>query len=129
MTVPDKHQKISLTIRLDKWLHDKIEAAAGQKTKNEFITTVLIAHLDTPQTHQNLTNPAPTNAPPEILKELEMKNEIIRVLEGRVMDLQSQNGFLVQDHIRISSQLDRLLMPSQEEQKEKGKTWWHFWKK
>jgi hypothetical protein len=24
---------------------------------------------------------------------------------------------------------EKLLMPSQEEQKEKGKQWWHFWKK
>nr|WAH99906.1 MAG: hypothetical protein OI716_00665 [Candidatus Methanoperedens sp.]WAI00060.1 MAG: hypothetical protein OI720_00510 [Candidatus Methanoperedens sp.] len=50
-----------------------------------------------------------------------MKDEIIRILEGRVKDLQSQNSFLIQDHTRISGQLDRLLMPSQEEQKEKGK--------
>jgi glycine cleavage system aminomethyltransferase T len=46
-----------------------------------------------------------------------------------VKDLQSQNGFLIQDHTRISGQLDRLLMPSQEEQKEKGKKWFEFWKK
>jgi hypothetical protein len=129
MIAPDKHQKISLTIRLDKWLYDKLESSVGQKTKNEYITTVLIEHLDAPQTHQNLTSPAPTNTPPEILKELEMKNEIIRVLEGRVTDLQSQNGFLIQDHTRLSGQLDRLLMPSQEEQKEKGKKWFEFWKK
>ena len=64
----------------------------------------------------------------ELLTKLELKEEIIRILEGRVKDIQSQNGFLIQDHIRISGQLDRLLMPSQEEQKEKGKQWWQFWK-
>jgi hypothetical protein len=129
MTAPDTHQKIPLTIRLDKWLHDKLEAAAGQKTKNEYIKEILIAHLDAPDTHQTYTTPAPTSAPPEILKELELKNEIILILEGRVKDLQSQNGFLIQDHTRISGQLDRLLMPSQEEQKEKGKKWFEFWKR
>jgi hypothetical protein len=129
MSEPDIHQKIPLTIRLEKWLYDKLELSAGQKTKNEFITEILVTHMGTPQTHQNITSSAPTNAPPEILKEIEMKNEIIQVLEGRVKDLQSQNGFLIQDHTRISGQLDRLLMPSQEEQKEKGKQWWQFWKR
>jgi hypothetical protein len=43
----------------------------------------------------------------------------IKVFEGRVQDLQNQNGFLIQDHTRISGQLDRLLMPSQEEQKKR----------
>jgi cupin superfamily acireductone dioxygenase involved in methionine salvage len=128
MTAPDTHQKIPLTIRLDKGLHDKLVSAAGQKTKNEFITEILTAHLDAPQVHQERTTPAPTIAPPEILKELELKDEIIKVLEGRVKDLQNQNGFLIQDHTRISGQLDRLLMPSQEEQKEKGKKWFEFWK-
>lgn len=127
MSEPDIHQKIPLTIRLEKWLYDKLESAAGKKTKNEFITEILVTHLDAPQTHQNVTSPAPTNAPPEILKEIELKNEIIRVLEGRVKDLQSQNGFLIQDHTRISGQLDRLLMPSQEEITKKS--WWQFWKR
>ena len=53
----------------------------------------------------------------------------IAILEGRVKDLQSQNGFLIQDHTRISGQLDRLLAPSQEEQKEKSKKWFEFWKR
>lgn len=127
MSESDIHQKIPLTIRLEKWLHDKIVSSAGQKTKNEYITEILISHLDAPTAHQTGTTPAPTTAPPEILKELDMKNEIIRVLEGRVKDLQSQNGFLIQDHIRISGQLDRLLMPSPEEITKKF--WWQFWKK
>jgi hypothetical protein len=60
------------------------------------------------------------------LTKLELKDEIIRVLEGRVQNLQNQNGFLIQDHTRISGQLDRLLMPSQEEIVKKS--WWKFWK-
>jgi len=123
---PDLHQKIPLTIRLEKWLLEKLETAAEQKTKNEYITDILIAHLDAPQQHQERTTSAPTTAPPEILKELELKDEIIKVLEGRVKDLQFQNGFLIQDHTRISGQLDRLLMPAPEEIIKKN--WWQFWK-
>jgi len=86
MTAPPLHQKIPLTIRLDKWLHDKLEAAAGEKSKNDYITAVLLAHLDAPIAHLDRTNSAPTTAPPEILKELEMKDKIIHVLEGKMTD-------------------------------------------
>ncbi len=55
-----------------------------------------------------------------------LENNIL-ILEGRIKDLQSQNGFLIQDHTRIVDQLDRLLMPSQEEISKKS--WWQFWKK
>jgi len=48
-----------------------------------------------------------TPAPPEIVKEIELK-ERIQILEGRVKALQNQNGFLIQDHTRISGQLERL---------------------
>jgi flagellar biosynthesis/type III secretory pathway chaperone len=126
MTAPDTHQKIPLTIRLEKWLHDKIVSAAGQKTKNEFITEILIAHLDAPQAHQDRTNDAPTSAPLELLKELELKDEIIRAKDQTIKNLENQNGFLIQDHTRLSGQLDRLLMPSQEEITKKA--WWKFWK-
>jgi ribosomal protein S13 len=69
----------------------------------------------------------------DVAKDLEHereKNKLlennIRTLEERIKDLQSQNGFLIQDHTRISGQLNRLLMPSPEEITKK--TWWQFWK-
>jgi cupin superfamily acireductone dioxygenase involved in methionine salvage len=126
---PDKklseHRLISLTIRFDPETYEKLIAIAGDKSKAEYIRAVLIAHLSAPQEHRKSTEGAP-------LEMLQAKNEsleeLIRAKDANIKDLQNQIGFLTQDHVRISGQLDRLLMPSKEEQKEKGKKWFEFWK-
>jgi metal-responsive CopG/Arc/MetJ family transcriptional regulator len=63
---------------------------------------------------------------------LQAKNESMENLMNSkdltIKTLENEVGFLIQDHTRISGQLDRLLMPSKEERKEKGKKWFEFWK-
>ncbi len=119
----------TISIRLDDDVITKIEELRGSEHKSDFYRK-LIEHALNTFAHKGLQGDdkpiTSTNTPPEVLKELEMKNEIIRVLEGRVKDLQNQNGFLIQDHTRISGQLDRLLAPAQEEIIKKA--WWQFWK-
>jgi hypothetical protein len=142
MTAPDTHQKIPLTIRLEKWLFDKLEAAAGQKTKNEYIKEILIAHLGAPEAHQISTTTAPTlhqertrSAPEqdigessrELIIELELKDKIIEAKDQTIRTLENQNGFLIAEFQRERSLNERLLMPSQEEQKDKPR-WFEFWK-
>jgi metal-responsive CopG/Arc/MetJ family transcriptional regulator len=63
-----------------------------------------------------------------IEKQKTTDEQVIEVLEGRVKDLQTQNGFLIQEHTYQKNLNERLLMPSQEERKEKPR-WFEFWKK
>jgi cupin superfamily acireductone dioxygenase involved in methionine salvage len=64
--------------------------------------------------------------PPGILEaKVESLEELIKAKNENITDLQNQVGFLTQDHIRISGQLDRLLMPPQEVNVKK---WFQFWK-
>ena len=121
-----EHRLRSLTIRLEEETYSKLISIAGDKSKAEYIRTVLIAHLGAPKEHREST----TEEPPGILEaKIESLEGLIKAKNENIKDLQNQVGFLIQDHVRISGQLDRLLMPSQEEQKEKGKKWFEFWKK
>ncbi len=116
----------SLTIRLEEETYLKLIAIAGEKSKAEYIRAVLVAHLGASQEHRERT----AGEPQEILHaKIESLEELLKAKNENIKDLQNQVGFLTQDHVRISGQLDRLLMPSQEEQKEKGKKWFEFWKK
>jgi hypothetical protein len=113
----------TFSIRIEEDLFDKVEAARGDKARTDFIREVILSYFVTkssPELNQNS---------PELLKEIELKNEIIRAKDQTIKSLENQVGFLIADHSRISGQLDRLLIPSQEEQKEKGKKWFEFWKK
>ncbi len=121
-----EHRLRSLTIRLEEETYSKLIATAGDKSKAEYIRAVLIAHLSAPKEHREST----VGETPGILgAKIESLEELIKAKNENIKDLQNQVGFLTQDHVRISGQLDRLLMPSQEEQKEKGKKWFEFWKK
>jgi hypothetical protein len=48
--------QINFSVRLEAWLQNKSTAASGQKTRNEFIKEVLIAHLNEPQRNHNEPN-------------------------------------------------------------------------
>ncbi len=119
-----EHRLISLTIRLDPETYTKLIAIAGEKSKAEYIRAVLIAHLSAPEEHLDSTAREPLNM---LQARNESLEELIKAKNENIKDLQNQIGFLTQDHVRISGQLDRLLMPSQEEITKKA--WWHFWKK
>ena len=116
----NEHRLRSLTIRLDPETYEKLIAIAGEKSKAEYIRAVLVAHLSAPQGIAGAPQ-ANLEAKIESLEELiRAKNETIRILE-------EDKGFLTQDHVRISGQLERLLMPSSQEIEKRQ--WWHFWKK
>lgn len=116
----NEHRMRSLTIRLDPETYEKLIAIAGEKSKAEYIRAVLVAHLSAPQGISGAPQER-LEAKIESLEELlKAKNETIRILE-------EDKGFLTQDHVRISGQLNRLLMPSPEEITKKN--WWQFWKK
>ena len=103
--------KKQLNVRISDELFNKIESE--DRSKQDIISDALLLYFDS----KNKLN---------VANELEHEKEKARMLENNIKDLQQQIGFLTQDHIRISGQLDRLLMPSPEEITKKA--WWHFWK-
>jgi cupin superfamily acireductone dioxygenase involved in methionine salvage len=118
-----EHRLRSLTIRLEEETYKKLIAIAGEKSKAEYIRAVLVAHLSAPQEHRDST----AGEPPGILEaKIESLEELLKAKNENIKDLQNQVGFLTQDHVRISGQLDRLLMPSPQEIIKKN--WWQFWK-
>lgn len=124
----NEHRLRSLTIRLEEETYAKLIAIAGEKSKAEYIRAVLIAHLSAPQENRESTAREPQGEPPGILQDkIKSLEELLKAKDLTISTLQNQNGFLIQDHTRISGQLDRLLMPAQEEILKKS--WWQFWKK
>jgi hypothetical protein len=114
---------MNITIRINDELAEEIEKKRGTKPKSDFYREILEQYLISfGDSHEK------DEGRPELLKELELKNELLKSKDLTIKTLENEVGFLIQDHTRISGQLDRLLMPSQEEQKEKGKKWFEFWK-
>jgi len=103
--------KKQLNVRISDELFNKIESE--DRSKQDIISDALLLYFDS----KNKLN---------VANELEHEKEKARMLENNIKDLQQQIGFLTQDHIRISGQLDRLLMPSPQEIMKKN--WWKFWK-
>ncbi len=116
----------TFSVRLDRWLYDKLVAASGTKGKNEYIRNLLIQNLNEQEKNNKITTDEQL---PELLKELQLKDEIIKSKDQTIRVLENQNGFLISEFEKMRLLNEKLLMPSQEEQKEKGKTWWQFWKK
>ena len=125
-----KEQELNKTktfsVRLDRWLYDKLVAASGIKGKNEYIKNLLIQNLNEQEKNNERTTDEQLSG---LLKELQLKDEIIKSKDQTIGVLENQNGFLISEFEKMRLINEKLLMPSQEEQKEKGKQWWHFWKK
>ncbi len=103
-------ERKQLNVRIPGELYHKIEIDGRQK--QDIVTAALELYFGS---HSNI----------DVAKDLEHCQEKNKILEERIKDLQAQNGFLIQDHTRISGQLDRILMPGQEEIIKKS--WWKFW--
>lgn len=58
--------------------------------------------------------------------ELAHKNEIIRIREESIRDLQLQTGFLISEFQKLTGMYEKSLMPAPVEIKKK---WWEVWKK
>ncbi len=55
--------------------------------------------------------------------------ELVKSKNDLIRNLEKQNGFLIAEFQRMSKINEQLLLsPAPEEQKEKGKQWWQFWK-
>jgi hypothetical protein len=112
----------SICVKVDEDVYQELEVRRGTETKSVYYRKIIDAYLSLGE-YRNIQR---------VYDELKIEYDKIQAIQeiqkARIEELQKMNGFLVQDHSRISGQLDRLLMPSQEEQKEKGKKWFEFWK-
>jgi hypothetical protein len=126
MNEPDENKIKSFSIRTEKRIYEKLIAEAGNKSLNELINEIIISHQNEPQ--QKIKQTTQT----ELLKEIELKNDIIRSKDQTIKVLENQNGFLIIEFQKMSSLNEKLLTPSQEEQQEKQEKrkahFWEFWK-
>lgn len=127
----------TISIRLDDNLITKIEELRGSEHKSDFYRK-LIEHGLYSLEHKDLQSDDKEITPDDrviasdynaIKAKNENLEELIKAKDLTISTLQHEVGFLIQDHTRISGQLDRLLMPSQEEIKEKGRHFWELWKR
>jgi predicted DNA-binding protein len=117
----------TFSIRLDEELFQKLESGRGEKPRADYIREVLILHFKEPDA--NLSEPQ-TNHIKEIdsLKvELAHKEEIIKIMDDRVKDLQNHNGFLISEYSRLTKLNEQLLLSPAPT--EPIKKWWQIWKK
>jgi hypothetical protein len=113
------------TVRLDDETNKSLIAKAGEKKPAEYIREVLIEHLKA--ANEPLMSSAGAAQSGAVLEaKIESLEELIRSKNETIRILEEEKGFLIQDHGRISGQLDRLLMPAPEEITKKE--WWQFWK-
>jgi hypothetical protein len=127
MNEPKENKIKTFSLRLEIWIYDKLISVAGEKSLNEFIKEILITHLNEPQKNQIRTTNEPST---ELLKEIELKNEIIQSKDQTIKALENQNGFLIIEFQKMSSLNEKLLAPSQEEQQNKRIIhFWEFWKR
>ncbi len=82
----------TFSVRLDRWLYDKLVAASGTKGKNEYIRNLLIQNLNEQEKNNKITTDEQL---PELLKELQLKDEIIKSKDQTIRVLENQNGFLI----------------------------------
>lgn len=129
----------TFSIRLDEELFQTLESSRGDNPRADYIREVLISHFQEHNNKANLEEP-PANRQEnlneplvnlikenEALKvELTHKEQINKIMESRVKDLQDHNGFLVSEYSRLSRINEQLLLnPAPTESNRK---WWEFWK-
>jgi metal-responsive CopG/Arc/MetJ family transcriptional regulator len=131
----------TFSVRLDDELFQKLESSRGENPRADYIREVLISHFQEHKHKANLEEPSANlqenlHEPivnlikeNESLKvELTHKEQINKIMEARVKDLQDQNGFLVSEYSKLSRLNEQLLLNPAPEEKIEQK-WWQFWKK
>jgi len=133
----------TISIRLDDKLITKIEELRGSEHKSDFYRT-LIEHALNTYEHKSIQSDDDVmtsddkaiterredigESSRELLIELDLKDKIIEAKDQTIRTLENQTGFLINEFQKLSSFNQKLLMPPQEEQKEKGRKWFELWK-
>lgn len=138
---PNMNLMRTFSIRLDDELFKKLESSRGENPRADYIREVLISHFQEHKNKANLDEPSANrqenlNEPlvnlikeNEALKvELTHKDQINKIMESRVKDLQDHNGFLVSEYSKLSRLNEQLLLNPAPNESESIKKWWKFWK-
>lgn len=113
---------MNITIRVDDELGAEIEKRRGDRSKADFYREMIEAYLRADE--GNVSNESLNKEIADLKIELQNKDNIIRVMDGRVKDLQEHNGFLISEFRRVMGINERLLMPAPQPKK-----WWEIWKR
>lgn len=111
---------MNITIRVSDELGAEIEKCRGDRSKADFYREMIEAYLRSDE--GNVSNESLNKEIADLKIELQNKDNIIRVMDARVKDLQTHNGFLVSEFQRIMGINEKLLLPAPEPKK-----WWKFW--
>ena len=118
------------SIILDDSLFEKVEAARGEKARTDYLKEMIEDYLITHKSPNGNPespngNPAsPNDNPASSTKEIEFLQTEIVFLRGQLSEMDK----LLSQEQSLHLQTQKQIMPSQEEQKEKGKKWFEFWK-
>lgn len=126
----------TISIRLDDETITKIEALRGSEHKSSFFRKLIehglhaLEHKDLQSDDKEITpdDRVITNDYTILKARNESLEELLKAKEQTIRTLENQNGFLMSEFQRMSSINERLLMPSHEEIKAKGRHFWEFWK-
>lgn len=120
----------TITIRVDDELFKEIEKRRGDKNKSDFYREILTEYLM--RTNEDIMNTAegkriqvntiPNTTEYKALQtELRHKEELIKSKEERILDLQTQLGWLQMEHSKLSDRIPALPAPKKRSLR--------FWKK
>ncbi len=118
----------TITIRVDEELFQQIEEKRGERSKSDFYRSVLVEYIsnkpeeDTNKSESILNILKENEKENEKMKtELSHNNDLMRLKDERIRDLQNQLGFLQLEYQKLSTQVFKPLTAP--------KKWWVFWKK
>ena len=131
----------TISIRVEDDVFNKIEKLRGNKSKSDFCREILEDNIDKNednglQKEDNLLqnedglktlyeNSIGENI--TLKADLQHSAELLIAKNDLIKNLESQNGFLISEHDRLTRLNDRLLLSSAPEEKIERK-WWEFWK-
>ncbi len=117
----------TFSIRLDDELFQKLESVRGENSRADYIREVLLSYFKEPDANLGEPQANLTKEIESLKVELTHKEQIVKIMEERVKDLQNQNGFLISEYSRLSKLNEQLLLPPAPT--EPSKRWWQFWRK
>jgi metal-responsive CopG/Arc/MetJ family transcriptional regulator len=104
------------SIIIDDSLFERVEAARGEKARTDYIKEMIEGYF--------VTQKSPNDNPESSAKMIEFLQTEIVFLRSQLSEMDK----LLSQEQSLHLQTQKQIMPTQEEQKEKGKHFWEFWK-
>lgn len=119
----------TISIRVDDKTYEDIEKRRGDVNKSEYYRKLIEDAIKNSDDRKVQTDDTSMHNDYIVIKaKIEWLEELIRAKEQTIKNLENQNGFLIQEHTRLSGQVDRLLLPAPAEPAKEKHRFWEFWK-